>query len=137
MRTLLWIILAVPILIYGVAIYGVRFSNRSELEIRGAKAKRAAKALIKQCSQEKADASRTLACLKDYYNDRFHLSLGALTATEAAEILLVKGVSSETTEELKKLVQNFENAVYTGRGDDVISTETLLALIKKIEKEAK
>jgi len=137
MRPLLWIILAVPILIYGVAIYGVRFSNRSEQEICVAKAKRAAKALIKQCSQEKACASRMLTCLKDYYNDRFRLSLGALTATEAAEILLENGVSSETIKQLKQLVQNFENAAYTGRGDDVISTETLLALIKKIEKEAR
>jgi hypothetical protein len=74
--------------------------------------------------------------IRNYFNDRFDLSLGALTADEAADLLTTKGVSLKTANRLRKVLRRLEDTVYTGKGDDYCNLgEDMSALMKNIEKE--
>ena len=59
-------------------------------------------------------AAECIDLFRDYLNDRFQLSLGSLTAAEAEKVLLQKGISEETAERTRLLMQHFENVIYTG-----------------------
>ena len=77
-----------------------------------------------------------ISSIRDYLNDRFGLSLGSLTADEAAEILKSHGVSLDTAQKLKDIFQGLEDVVYTGQGHGVCDMgEGIPKLIKQIEKE--
>ena len=96
----------------------------------------AAKTLVKKCRQGKLKANDLSLAVRDYFNDRFDLSLGALTADEARDFLTKKGVSLKTANKLRKILRNLEDAVYMGSGEHYCDLgEDMPALIKTIEKE--
>jgi hypothetical protein len=52
--------------------------------------------------------------------------------------LSAKGVGAGTVEKMQTVVQQIENAAYTGKGQEPAAIETdLVPLIKKIEKECR
>lgn len=102
------------------------------------KAKKAAKIFIKRWSHGKLSANDVSFSIRDYLNDRYGLSLGSLTPDDAYQILLSKGVSKETSEKLRDLIQDIEDAIYTGKGEDIFPMEGgIVRLIKQVEKESR
>ena len=78
------------------------------------------------------------AVVREYLNNRFSLSYGALTPQEAFEILTSQGVDKKTAERMQIIMQQLENAEYTGQGREAAAADTdLVPLIKRIEKESR
>ena len=100
------------------------------------RAKRAAKNLIRQCRQGREDADSLSRSIRDYFNDRFGLTLASLTPEDAADILASKGVDSGTVQKLRTILIELENNIYTGqtRGVGRMSSE-IPGLIREIEGE--
>jgi translation initiation factor 2 alpha subunit (eIF-2alpha) len=114
----------------------VRLNRKNTGSIAAQRAKKASKAIIGQCKSKGISYSEMVSALTNYLNDRFNLSLGALTAEEASNILTSKGVKPETAEKIKELVRQMEDAVYTGRGGATCSLiGEIPECINKIEKE--
>ena len=131
-----WFVLAVPILIYAVLFWGIKLNRITPDSLAAQKAKKAAKALIGQCKSREVSYNDLGSALKNYLNDRFNLSIGTLTADEAANILITKGVKPGTSEKLKDLIKEMEDAVYTGKGDNACSlADEIPEHINRIEKE--
>ena len=83
-------------------------------------------------------AGEMLELIREYLNMRFRLSYGSLTPAETSKILRGGGVDGDTAEKLHDLVQRCENAVYSGKGDEVVRPDVDFGqLIKKIEKECR
>ena len=100
------------------------------------KSKKAAGIFIKQCKKGRLDAAELTEAVRDYLNARFGLLLGSLTPDEAADILRSKGVRPETGEELRTILRELENAIYTGKGDESRDAGAdLPKLVKQIERE--
>jgi len=115
---------------------GLRLKKRSVRAMPVYRAKRAAKDLIRQCRQGKEDANSLSLCIRDYFNDRFGLTLASLTPEDAADILASKGVGSGAGQKLRAILIELENTVYTGqtRGTGRMNDE-IPRLIKEIERE--
>ena len=129
-------IIIAPFLIYVIAFFTLRLQNQKVETLVQTRAKKAAGVFAKQCRQEGLSHQGLMDGLRGYLNSRFSLSLGVLTADEAAGLLRSRGVHPETAEKLRSIVQVLENAVYTGSGHgNTDQAETLSDLIKTIEKE--
>jgi hypothetical protein len=64
------------------------------------------------------------------------LSLGSLTSDEAVDILASRGVNVKTSERLRRTLQELEDAIYTGKGQEPCHMGgDIPELIKQIEKE--
>ena len=101
-------------------------------------AKKAARRFSRRYGRGGISAAGLLDLVRDYLNDRFGLSYGALTSSEVVEILSARGIGADTVEKLKACLQHCENAVYSGKGDAVVRIEEdPVQLIKKIEKESR
>jgi hypothetical protein len=135
-HVLSWLVLLVPPFLYGATFWGLRFRNKSDQSIAAIKAKKAAKKLIQKCRKGKISSSELALCIRDYLNERFDLALGSLTPEEGAEILRSKGVSLETAQGFRSVLQRIEDAVYTGKGYECCDTpDEVPKLIKQIQKE--
>jgi hypothetical protein len=100
--------------------------------------KKAAREFYKQYRKSEASAGKLLQLIREYLNRRFGLSYGSLTAQEADKILISQGVGADTAEKLRNIMQQLENAEYTGKGyETAIIEHDLAPLIKKIEKEVR
>ena len=132
----LWLILLLPFVLYLSTFLGLRLKRRSVRAMPVHKAKRAAKDLIRQCRQGREDANSLSLCIRDYFNDRFGLTLASLTPEDAADILASKGVGSGAGQKLRAILIELENTVYTGqtRGTGRMNDE-IPRLIKEIERE--
>ena len=132
----LWLTLLLPFVLYLSTFLGLRLKRRSVRAIPVHRAKRAAKNLIRQCRQGRKDANSLTLCIRDYFNDRFGLTLASLTPEDAANVLASKGVDSGTAQKLRAILIELENTVYTGqiRGVGRMNDE-IPRLIKQIERE--
>lgn len=132
----LWLTLLLPFLLYVSTFLGLRLKKRSVRTMPVHRAKRAAKNLVRQCRQGREDANSLSLCIRDYFNDRFGLTLASLTPEDAAGILASKGVDSDTSQKLRAILIELENNIYTGqtRGVGRMNTE-IPRLIKEIERE--
>ncbi len=131
-----WLVLIAPAFVYLATFWGVKFRSKSDMSVAAAKAKKAAKKLTRRCRQGSRSASALALGIRDYLNDRFGLSLGSLTPNEGAEILESNGVSTDTAQELRVVLQTIEDAVYTGKGHRSSDIhEDIPNLVRQIEKE--
>ncbi len=132
----LWLTLLLPFVLYLSTFLGLRLKRRSVRAMPVHRAKRAAKDLIRQCRQGRGDANCLSLCIRDYFNDRFGLTLASLTPEDAADILASKGVGSGAAQKLRAILIELENTVYTGqtRGAGRMNDE-IPRLIKEIERE--
>jgi len=134
---LLWGILFLPPFLYGSTRLGLRLRKRSVQTVSLQRARKAGKHLIHQCrGYERDNPEYLLLIARNYFNDRFGLSLAALTPEEAVGILTDNGVAPETAEKLRNVLEGIENAVYAAdrRGLSGVG-KTLPGIIKAIEKE--
>jgi hypothetical protein len=132
----LWIILIAPLFVYAATFSVLKLHKKSSRSTAALKAKKAAKTLAQQCRKGKLSSNDLISSIRQYLNDRFGLSLGTLTPDEAAGILLSKGVNAATIEKLQAVLQQLEDVVYTGKGQEAcVLVEDLPKLIRQIEKE--
>ena len=137
-RPIFWIVLMTPVFIYSAALSVLKFHKKSPGSMAVARAKKAAKTVTRQCHKGKITSNDLSLTILQYLNDRFNLSHGSLTPDEAADILLSRGVRVETVEMLRGVLQQLEDAVYTGKGHEACDmTEDIPKLIRLIEKEAR
>jgi hypothetical protein len=133
-----FLIVLTPLFLYAAAFLGIRLRRKSVATSAATKAKRASKAFLKQYRRGGLSWSELAELIRHYLNDRFGLSLGSVTAEEAAAILTSNGVSSDATERFRTIFQQLEDAVFTGKGQEPCGTEEKLSeLIRQIEKEAR
>ena len=131
----LFLVLSGPVFLFLGGFIVFRYKNRSMEDKLKTKAKRAVKEFTKQCRQDAFGENDFLLIFRDYLNNRLGLSLGAVTANEARQILDSHGVPDETKEETINLLEKCEDSVYGGRGRDPWSNAAdIIKLIKKIDK---
>ncbi|MBW2220404.1 MAG: protein BatD [Deltaproteobacteria bacterium] len=112
-----WMVLLSPFFIYVTTFSLVKFRKQSVESAAVTQAKRASGNLVR-LYQRGGHSSRDLSeAIRVYFNQRFNLSLGALTPDEAGEILKSKGVGTVTSEKVGVIVRKLEKAVYTGKGN--------------------
>ena len=131
-----WAILLLPMLGYLGIRLGFVMRQQSPASIAAAKARKASKMLLRECSRAEIDSKRLVEAWKNYLNDRFGLKLGSLTAREAFGILNDKGVSRSTAQKVFELIQSLEDAVYSGQENQKrASGQDFPRLVKQVEKE--
>lgn len=128
--------LLIPCLVY-LGAFGLQRLRRQAFGSRTeSKAKRAAKDFRKKCRLEDLSSSDLILFIRDYINDRFGLSVGALTPDEAAEILETGGATDDSLEKMREVMQKLEDAVYTGNGHRPCEDEEEIErLILRLDKE--
>jgi hypothetical protein len=132
----LWLILGFPLLAYAGAFFGMKFYRKSTDSVSAAKAKKAARVLMRKCRQPGLTANTLSAVIREYLNDRLTLTLGSLTSYEAAEILRSRGVDFDTADRLRGLIEKLEDAVYTGKGEAFCDLAgDIPDIVKSVERE--
>jgi len=125
-----------PFSLYMMAFCALKLRKRSPALLNRSRSRNASKELIKQCRRGGLSANHLMDAVKDYMNNRFNLSIGALTADEAAKVFERHGVRVETAEKMRSLIRKLEDAVYTGKGEERTEAgKDLPALVKAMEKE--
>jgi BatD DUF11 like domain len=136
-----WLLTAMfglPFIIYLGTLCGFKLRRSTVAGQADINVKKAARRFYRQYGQGRLAAGEQLELIRDYLNNRFGLSYGSLTPAEAVKILAAAGVGADTAEKLQDCMQRCENAVYSGKGDEVVRMEAdLVKLIKQIEKEAR
>ena len=136
-----WIIralLVLPFILYVGTLCGMKLRRHSRTGLPDNLAKKAARAFNKQYRSEGLTCSALLQLIRDYLNHRLGLSYGSLTPLEANRILMSRGVGANTAENLQRIMQQLENAEYTGKGHEAAKIDfDLVKLVKQIEKEAR
>lgn len=136
-----WIFLLLlffPVFMYAGLITARRISEKSPEQIAREESARAAKTFCKKIGKTGLTASDVSEALRDYINRRFNLNLGLLTPDDAARILAENGCAEGTVKEMEGVVRELENAIYTGKGENIFKTDTNPAkLVSRIEKEIK
>jgi len=131
-----WLILIIPLFAYAATFLIQKFHRKTTVSVAAARARKAAKALTQQCRKGELSSNDLTSSIRRYLNERFDLSLGSLTPDEAADIVVSKGVSAATAERLRTALQELEDAIYTGKGQETCDMGgDIPKLIKQIEKE--
>lgn len=131
-----WLILVIPFFVYAATFFIQKFHGKTTVSVAAARARKAAKTLTQQCRKGELSSNDLTSSIRRYLNERFDLSLGSLTPDEAADIVGSRGVSDTTTERLRTALQELEDAIYTGKGQETCDMGgDIPKLIKQIEKE--
>ncbi len=131
-----WIVLIIPLFAYAATFLIQKFHRKTTVSVAAARARKAAKALTQQCRKGELSSNDLTSFIRRYLNERFDLALGSLTPDEAADIVVSRGVSAANAERLRTALQELEDAIYTGKGQETCEMGgDLPKLIKQIEKE--
>ena len=131
-----WLILIIPLFVYTATFLIQKFHRKTTVSVAAARARKAAKALTQQCRKGELSSNDLTSSIRRYLNERFDLSLGSLTPDEAADIMVSRGVNATTAERLRTALQELEDAIYTGKGQETCDMGgDIPKLIKQIEKE--
>jgi len=137
-QLLIGVILFIPIIFYGATFFGLRARRKTASNTAVFKAKKAFRQFSKQCDRGGINATELLDAVREYLNDRLSLSLGSLTSVEVYEILVANNINTETANQVKGLIKNLEDAIYTGRGQDECRiVEYVIQHIRRIDREIK
>jgi hypothetical protein len=133
---LLLLLFFLPVALYVSASAALRYRRHSARNAAATRARKAASVLLKRFQRKPLSANDMALAIRDYLNDRFSLSMGSVTPTEASNILLAKGVSPAGADKISMILQRLEAQVYSGRGKDLCDgCEDLPVLIKGIERD--
>jgi hypothetical protein len=132
------LLLAAPPALFAVLLAGAGLRRKSAGSLDARRSRRAAARFSRRCRGGKGVPDDLIAAFQEYLNDRFGLSLGALTPGEAEEALLARGARGSTAREAAETVRDLQHAVYTGRGAEPFpGREGFLRLVARIEREVK
>lgn len=135
---LFWAMSGLPFALYLGTLCGLKLRRHSRAGQPDIMAKKAARAFYKQYRKSELTYNKLLQLIREYLNSRFGLSYGSLTPQEAVKILISQGVGADTAETLQNIMQQLENAEYTGKGMEAAAIDSdLVLLIKRIEKESR
>lgn len=127
-----------PVGLYAAAALSMRMRHKSVKLMPATKSKKAAKRFAQRSMEPDLTADKIVLYVRDYLNERFFLSLGALTSDDARQIAEQKGVTVKTAEELRGFIKSLEDLIYTGKGDEVSNMGTSAReLVDRIHKEAR
>ena len=130
--------LGLPLVLYLGTLCGIKLRRNSRTGQPDLMAKKAAREFFKRYHKSDHTAANLLLLVREYLNNRFGLSYGSLTPQEAFEILTSQGVGTEMAEKMLKIMQQLENAEYTGKGMEASALDIdLVPFIKRIEKESR
>jgi hypothetical protein len=131
-----WAWMLGPIIVYAAAFLGLRFRKKSAEARTAIRMKRAGKVFMGQCRKKEIRSADLAEAAKSYLNDRFGLTLGAVTPDESSEILVSRGADRATAEKFRSHIQRLEEDIYAGRGDDAYTIgPDLYHVVKRIERE--
>ena len=131
-----WLILIIPFFGYAATFFIQKFHRKTTVSLAAARARKAGKILIQQCRKGELSSNDLTSSIRRYLNERFDLSLGSLTPDEAAHIVGSRGVSDPIAERLRTVLQELEDAIYTGKGQETCNRAgDMPKLIRQIEKE--
>jgi hypothetical protein len=137
-RWIFWALLGLPLVLYLGTLGGVKLRRHSRTGQPDIMAKKAAREFYRQYRKRELTAGSLLQLIRDYLNRRFGRSYGSLTPQESVKILISQGVGADTAEALQNIMQQLENAEYTGQGRAAAAIDSdLVPLIKRIEKECR
>jgi len=132
------LILAAPPALFAVLLAGAGLRRKSAGSLDARRSRRAAGLFSRRCRGGKGLPDDLIDALQEYLNDRFGLSLGALTPGEAEEVLRAEGASGSTAGRVAETVRDLQRAIYTGRGEEPFpEREQFLRLVARIEGEVK
>jgi hypothetical protein len=101
-------------------------------------AKKAADNFSSAFAGQELNAIEAIEAIRTYFNDRFRLNIGLITPEEAQKVLGMHGVSTESADELNRILIDLQLNVYTGTGITPLKTDAgLPRLIRRIDREAK
>jgi hypothetical protein len=130
------VLLGLPVMLYLGTLCGMKLRRHARAGQPDILAKKAAREFYKQYRKSELTCSKQLRLVREYLNSRFGLSYGSLTSQEAVKILVSQGVGADTAEKLHHIMQQLENAEYTGKGyETAIIEQDIAPLIKQIEKQ--
>lgn len=133
---LIWMILIIPAVIYGATFFGLKARRRAAGNTAAVKSKKAWRQFSRRCGRGGIGATELIDAVREYLNDRLHLSQGLLTSGEAYEILASHGVNRETAGQVREMIRDLEDAVYTGKGrDECRIVEDIKQVIRKLDRE--
>ena len=91
---------------------------------------------MKRCRKVGGDSIDLLDAFKEYLNDKFSLSIGTLTSSDAGRLLEKHNVNTGTAGKIRQIIETIESAVYAGNNvKDSNVADDLLKLVKTLEKE--
>jgi len=111
-----------------------KHNNKNRLFIR---AKNARKEFMKKVQTRDMPPGKIHGAAIDYLNTRFLLKGGLLTSAEIQDLLIDKGVSSNTASVFKKTIASMESIIFMGEktdNTDLIRDE-LIRVIKSVDQE--
>ncbi|MBW2431437.1 MAG: protein BatD [Deltaproteobacteria bacterium] len=130
------VLLGLPVMLYLGTLGGMKLRRHSRAGQPDNLAKKAAREFYKQYRKSELTSSKQLRLVREYLNSRFGLSYGSLTPQEAVKILVSQGIGADTAENLHHIMQQLENAEYTGKGNETaIIAQDIAPIIKQIEKQ--
>jgi len=131
-------LLVLPALLYLVTFFGSKFLKQFDQAATATRAKKAARKLAIDYDRGRQSWDDLTLLMRDYLNDRFGLRLGSVTANEAAEIIRVNGARPETEDTLRQVLQRIENAIFTGKGQELSDLgDEFPQLVKQIDREVR
>ncbi len=131
-----WLSLAGPVAIYLVLLAGLNLRNRSHHGRARSRSRNAYKKFMKRCRKVGGDSIDLLDAFKEYLNDKFSLSIGTLTSSDAGRLLEKHNVNTGTAGKIRQIIETIESAVYAGNNvKDSNVADDLLKLVKTLEKE--
>jgi hypothetical protein len=134
-RFYLWM-LALPFFLYMIAFFALKLRKQKVAALAQTRSKKAVGKFIKRCRKGGLSHQDLMKAFSHYLNRRFRLSIGVFTSDEATGMLGSKGITPETADALRSILQILENAVYTGKGHEKTDqAKTLADIVKDVEKE--
>jgi len=131
-----WLWLCIPVLVYIVTGLVMRYRKKSARYIHVSRAKNAHRSFARRLKDSDDMPDRLIIVMRDYFNDRFNLAIGALTPEDVREILHENALSPEAISLMEALIARLLDAVYTGSGNEKSGLDReIAAAIKQVEKE--
>jgi hypothetical protein len=134
---LFWLAFIGPLSTYLMLLVGIKLGKHSPDRMAQSKSKNAFRKLSKRCRQDTVGCAVLIDAFRDYLNDRYNLSIGALTPDDVEDVLRSKGIAADHIKNIYALVERLENAVYArDNAQPKDAPSELLRLVKSLEKES-
>ncbi len=118
---------------------GQKFAGKNNKNRFAIKAKKADKAFMKKMHGRAIPLETIHAAVMDYINTRFFLKGGALTSADIYDLLIERGVSSDTASKFRDIIAQLEALIFTGQTTEHTDSirKELTRAIKSVEQEVR
>lgn len=128
----------IPILAYLILLGNARLRIKKSGQQKQLKSQKALKSLLSITRKTGITAGPLFEAIKDYFNDRLALNLGTITLREIEKIVNQKTDNRDLRSEIVNIIQELEEAVYTGKAAEKYTSAPEIAnVFKKFDQEVK